>query len=236
MSHNTKRKLFSAERRMLERRGETVPMYMPVSGPDNLQILKAIEEVKKLIGQASAVVQPSSGDDKPELSVLRGQLTDLKQSIDRTKAEIAALHRPGEREDKFITAAMELDAIVKATEEATNNILGASEDIEELAHAIRERTNDVKIQEHASTISELVIKIFENCNFQDITGQRTGKVVKTINYLEERILTMINIWGEEDFEGIELPEDARTDDEKLLEGPQLDGQGISQNDIDALFD
>jgi len=61
-------------------------------------------------------------------------------------------------------------------------------------------------------------------------------VVKTINYLEERILTMINIWGEEDFEGIELSEDLRTEDEKLLEGPQLEGSGISQDDIDSLFD
>jgi len=217
---------------MMKRRGE--PIHMPVAVADNTAVLKAIEEVKKLIEEA-ANARPAV-DELPEMSVLRGQLHDLKGSIDKTKAEIAALHKPGENEDKFTTAAMELDAIVKATEEATNNILGASEDIEDLVQAIRDRTDDVKIQEHVGNISNLVIKIFENCNFQDITGQRTGKVVRTINYLEERILTMINIWGEEEFEGVELPEDARSDDEKLLEGPQLEGQGISQDDIDSLFD
>lgn len=233
MSFNSQNRLFSAEKRLMEKRGE--PMPAPAPGPDNTAVLKAIAEVKKLIEEAASTTK-TVVEDMPEMSVLRGQLHDLKGSIDKTKAEIAALHRPGEQEDKFISAAMELDAIVKATEGATNNILGSAEDIEEHVQAIRERVTDVTSQDHLNAISNLVINIFENCNFQDITGQRIGKVVNTINYLEERILTMINIWGEEEFEGIELPEDARSDDEKLLEGPQLEGQGISQDDIDALFD
>lgn len=234
MSYDAQRKLFSAEKRLMQKRGDPAPVH--VSGPNNEAILHAINEVKKLIEDAATVAKGSAATDMPEMSVLRGQLHDLKASIDKTKAEIAALHKPGEEGDKFINAAMELDAIVKATEEATNNILGAAEDIEDHVQVIKERVTDITSHEHLDAISALVIKIFENCNFQDVTGQRTGKVVRTINYLEERILTMINIWGEEEFEGIELPEDARTDDEKLLEGPQLEGQGISQDDIDALFD
>lgn len=236
MSQNTNKSLFSAERRLMQKRGEPLPSPVaPATALGTQEVLKAINEVKKLIEEAGNVAKPAI-DDMPEMSVLRGQLSDLKGSIDKTKQEIAALHKPGQSEDKFVTAAMELDAIVKATEEATNNILGAGEDIEDHVQAIRERVTDIKSQEHLQEISNLVIHIFENCNFQDITGQRTGKVVKTINYLEERILTMISIWGEEEFEGIELAEDARTEDEKLLEGPQLDGQGISQDDIDSLFD
>ena len=234
MTQDSQRMLFSAERRMMQKRGEPVPVAS--AGPDNAAVLKAIEEVKKLIEATGQAAAKPVIDELPEMSVLRGQLHDLKGSIDKTKSEIAALHKPGESDDKFTTAAMELDAIVKATEEATNNILGASEDIQDIAQSIHDRTDDVKIQEDIAKISDLVIHIFENCNFQDITGQRTGKVVKTINYLEERILTMINIWGEEEFEGVELPADARSEDEKLLEGPQLDGQGISQDDIDSLFD
>lgn len=233
MSYDSQRKLFSAERSMMEKRGE--PMPARAHGPDNAAVLKAIAEVKKLIEESANAARPVV-DNLPEMSVLRGQLHDLKGSIDKTKAEIAALHKPGQHDDKFTTAAMELGAIVKATEEATNNILSASEDIQDLAQGIRDRTDDVKIQDDVARISDLVIKIFENCNFQDITGQRTGKVVRTINYLEERILTMINIWGEEEFEGVELPADARSADEKLLEGPQLEGRGISQDDIDSLFD
>jgi chemotaxis protein CheZ len=234
MFQDSQRKLFSAERNLLQQRGE--PLRAPAPVVDNTAVLKAIEEIKKMIEASAAMAARPVVDDLPEMSVLRGQLHDLKGSIDKTKSEIAALHKPGQADDKFTTAAMELDAIVKATEEATNNILGASEDIQDLAQAIKDRTDDVKIREQVDQISNLVITIFENCNFQDITGQRTGKVVRTINYLEERILTMINIWGEEEFEGVQLPDDLRSADEKLLEGPQLQGQGISQNDIDSLFD
>jgi len=244
MSVNSQRKLFSAERRLMKERGETIPAHAHAPAPaiHTEEVLSAIAEVKKMIEQLGEEAKsglaggPAAAEPGPEMSVLRGQLHDLKASIDKTKAEIAAIHKPGENEDKFVTAAMELGAIVQATEEATNNILGASEDIQEHAQAIRERITDVTSHDHLRAIDDLVIHIFENCNFQDITGQRTGKVVKTINYLEERILTMINIWGEEDFEGIELSEDLRTEDEKLLEGPQLDGSGISQDDIDSLFD
>jgi len=221
----------------MKERGEHIPLHMPAPASQSEDVMKALAEIKTMIeGMGSQVQVAGGGEAAPEMSVLRGQLHDLKASIDKTKAEIAAIHKPGENEDKFVTAAMELSAIVQATEEATNNILGASEDIEDHVQAIMERVTDVKSHDHLRAISALVIKIFENCNFQDITGQRTGKVVKTINYLEERILTMINIWGEDDFVGIELSEDVRTEDEKLLEGPQLDGQGISQDDIDALFD
>lgn len=248
MADDAKRRLFSAERRMLERAGGFVPAQAQAPAPvDQVQtqaVLSAIGEVKKLIEalaqqaaqQAAQPAEPQTPEEMPEMSVLRGQLHDLKDSIDKTKGEIAAIHRPGEEDDKFTSAALELSAIVDATEEATNNILGAAEDIQERVAKIKERIEDVGSNELLDEIMNITMGIFENCNFQDITGQRTSKVVKTINYLEERILTMINIWGEEEFIGIELPEDARSADEKLLEGPQLDGQGISQNDIDSLFD
>lgn len=233
---NSQQKLFSAERRLMKERGEAIPTHAPAPVIHTKEVLDAIAEVKTMIESLGEQVPAATGEPAPEMSVLRGQLHDLKTSIDKTKAEIAAIHKPGEREDKFVSAAMELGAIVQATEEATNNILGAAEDIQEHAQSIRERITDTKSHDHLQEIDNLTIHIFENCNFQDITGQRTGKVVKTINYLEERILTMINIWGEEDFEGIEISDDSRSEDEKLLEGPQLEGHGISQDDIDSLFD
>jgi len=246
MAYDSNRKIFSAERNLMKMHG-VQPVHHVAPSVDNKAVLTALKEIKVLLQETKAevaeVAAPASVsaqplEDLPEMSMLRGQLKDMKASIDKTKSEIAALHKPGDsdRDDKFVTAAMELDAIVKATEVATNNILGSAEDIDDLAREIKERINDVKAIDQLDSIANAVINIFENCNFQDITGQRTGKVVKTINYLEDRILTMIGIWGEEEFEGIELPDDLRTEDEKLLEGPQLEGQGISQNDIDSLFD
>jgi len=262
MSYDANRKLFSAERNLLKQRGVEPGQHLG-SGPDNKEVLAALIEIKKLLKESTAASHAAAAsaaaaageavatgeavaaapskviveENLPEMSVLRGQLNELKASIDKTKSEIAALHKSEEgADDRFVTAAMELDAIVKATEVATNNILGSAEDIDDMTRQIKDRIDDVTSHDLLDQISNQVINIYENCNFQDITGQRTGKVVKTINFLEERILTMINIWGEEEFEGIELPEDLRSEDEKLLEGPQLDGLGISQGDIDSLFD
>lgn len=240
MTKTFPRKLFAAERYLMEKNG-VKPVHHAASSSDNKDVLTAIAELKAMIqatdADVSAITSSATAalQDFPEVGKLRGQLGELKASIDKTKSEIAALHKPGQTEDKFTTAAMELDAIVQATEVATNNILGAGEDIDDFVREIKERVTDIKSQDHLDSISNLVITIFENCNFQDVTGQRIGKVVNTINYLEDRILSMIDIWGAEEFEGVELAQDARSEDEKLLEGPQLDGQGISQNDIDSLF-
>src|SRR5258708_4849363 len=37
--------------------------------------------------------------------------------------------------------------------------------------------------------------IYHACSFQDLTGQRTDKVIEALRFVEERIATMIDIWG-----------------------------------------
>ena len=235
MSGESQRKLYSAERALLKNRvGDAVSEGAgPVVQTDNSDILAAIADLKLTIEKNT---QPQTPDNMPEMSVLRGQLLELRDSIDKTKREIAAMRSPGQTDDRLMSAAMELDAIVGATEVATHNILSASEDLNDAIFELKDRIGDVGAHQKLDDMANMVMKIFENCNFQDITGQRTGKVVKTIDFLEDRIMTMINIWGEEEFQGIEVTEEAQDEDEKLLQGPQLDGAGVSQDDIDALFD
>lgn len=235
MSGESQRKLYSAERALLKNRvsAPVAETSATVIQTDNSEILAAIADLKQTIEKNT---QPQMPDDMPEMSVLRGQLHELRDSIEKTKREIAAMRSPGQTDDRLMSAAMELDAIVGATEVATHNILSASEDINDAIFELKDRIGDVAAHQKLDDMANMVMKIFENCNFQDITGQRTGKVVKTIDFLEDRIMTMINIWGEEEFHGIEVTEEAQDEDEKLLQGPQLDGQGVSQDDIDALFD
>ena len=80
------------------------------------------------------------------------------------------------------------------------------------------------------------------CSFQDITGQRTTKVVNTLRYIEQRVNTMIEIWGVD--RDVLSSADASTSHRKmnddhpdahLLNGPAL-GDGVDQATIDALFD
>ena len=96
-------------------------------------------------------------------------------------------------------------------------------------------------QNHAIVLDmqERVIKIFEACNFQDLTGQRISRVVGTLKFIETHILRMMEIWGGLDaFKDIEAEVIAdRQGDSALLNGPKVDGEvgHASQDDIDSLF-
>jgi chemotaxis protein CheZ len=235
------RKLFSAELAMLKRRGQdTSSATTQVEAADSSAVLDAIAELKAVIGaeikDAVKTLKPPPPDDLPELNTLRGQLKVLSECIEDTKQQIASIHPPGVSEDRLSSAASELDAIISSTESATHKILNATEEIDELISQIRDRVGDDKAVEMLDQISNLGITILEACNFQDINGQRTTKVIKTISFLEEKIIRMIDIWGADQFESIEHEEEKKEGDAALLHGPQLEGQGISQDDIDALFD
>jgi len=232
------RRLFSAERKMMELRGEAVPDEAPAaavgSSADFSKLFSEIDELKGLLKEANGA--PVATSELPEMSVLREHLIDLRNHIDETKKEIASIRQPGEEDDRLTSAATELDAIVAVTEQATNQILNASEEISELLDKMKERSNDVGINTMIDEAMGKAINIMEACNFQDISGQRTTKVIKTIQYLEERILSMIGIWGEDGFKDIEVDRAALEGDAALLNGPQHEEAAIDQSDIDALFD
>jgi chemotaxis protein CheZ len=78
--------------------------------------------------------------------------------------------------------------------------------------------------------------VFEACSFQDITGQRITKVVKSVTYVEDRVNALIKVWGKEEIEKIEVKQAEESGDEALLQGPALEGEGITQAEIDKLFD
>ena len=233
-------KLYSAERRLIEMRGEAVPENAApaVAGGatvsvDQTQVLQAIRDLRKLV---EVKVTPQLPDNLPEVNTLNDQLRELHNHIEDTKKEIASIRHPDEKDDRLTSAAMELGAIVEATEQATHRILNATEEIDELIDKLKERSSDVGAIEMLDQVSGKTIDILEACNFQDISGQRTNKVVKTINFLEERILSMIGIWGADEFTNVEIDREELEGDDALLQGPQHEGQGIDQNDIDALFD
>ena len=85
-------------------------------------------------------------------------------------------------------------------------------------------------------VTEKVNTVFEACSFQDITGQRVTKVVNSLKFVEERINAIIFTWGKEELAKVvvEIKED-QDPDKKLLHGPQLPGQGISQADVDRML-
>ncbi|NBX02816.1 MAG: chemotaxis protein CheZ, partial [Alphaproteobacteria bacterium] len=92
--------------------------------------------------------------------------------------------------------------------------------------------------EKEQQIMDATTRIYEACNFQDISGQRLTKVIKLLNSIEERVDKLNDLFGTPE-EAKAAANDAGKKDEPspqdLLNGPQLSGQGTSQADIDALF-
>lgn len=62
-----------------------------------------------------------------ENEVLKSELSGLFQYMQRVRQEIAAISRPADEELEFGSMGEQLDAIVKATEKATNTIMEATE-------------------------------------------------------------------------------------------------------------
>jgi chemotaxis protein CheZ len=174
-----------------------------------------------------------------EASKLKAEMDSIREAIARTKQEIATLHGTSFETAQMARVSGELDAVVAGTEAATESILAAAEFIDDHAMQLAAHVKSARDKTLATEIQERVVSIFEACNFQDLTGQRITKVVSTLNFVENRIDRMIEIWGGiEQFHGIEPdgPEE-RTGDKALLNGPALptDEGRASQDDIDALF-
>jgi chemotaxis regulatin CheY-phosphate phosphatase CheZ len=152
----------------------------------------------------------------------------LADYIDDARSEISSLS-PDHSDDAGIPrAGLELAAIVEQTESATNTIMESAEEIMDADPADAEA--------YSTTINDAVMKIFEACSFQDITGQRISKVVSTLEHVEDRVGRLINILGVMDGNKPEEDSAAEIDEDKaLLNGPALDGEGIDQSEIDALL-
>ena len=178
-------------------------------------------------------------DRVAEAAKLQAELAELSGAIERTKQELSALHYDGPSAARFQEAGSELDAVVNATEQATDTILTASEKIDSAAAHLGASAIDDIGRNQAEEIAEQVVNIFEACNFQDITGQRITKVINTLRFIEDRIIRMMEIWGGiESFKAISPEEQpTREGDAALLNGPALEtDEGLaSQDDIDALF-
>jgi len=241
-------KEFSAERQMrLRDHGAS-------EGGSSPELLAAIQElrsdIRDLRQQVDESAVPAGLENPAEIDPVataidsresleaRIEIAQMVRMLGRAKLEIASIKHPMAEDDRIKSAASELDAIVAATEASTQDVLAASEQIEAMTRKIAGlHHGDEDIVTLTDQIAGEIIKIFEACNFQDITGQRIDKVVRTIRFIEERVLAMIAIWGADAFAELPMPESqGASGDDALMNGPALGNQGISQDEINALFD
>jgi chemotaxis protein CheZ len=183
-----------------------------------------------------SIVTSLSGDLSPADLTLYRELESLAKFIHEAKGEIAAL-RPQEIREKHLPSATdELDAIVGATAEATHTILDAVESIEKISGTLPDGAGQ--------GLGDHVMAIYQACSFQDITGQRINKVVRTLKEIENKVDQLLSAFGDEvaqkrakavaEAAAAAAPQkEAR--EEHLLNGPQLPQEAVSQADIDAFF-
>ena len=169
------------------------------------------------------------------------EVVDLARFIESAKVELAAL-QPAEIRDQHIpNATDELDAVVGATEQATFAIFDACDVITGIAGQID--------PENSAKLTDQVTKIFEACNFQDITGQRISKVVRTLKHIESKVDMIVAAFGDEVRQNHTRPAAAPADvvtnfatdrpaddpEAVLLHGPQMTSNAMDQDEIDRLL-
>lgn len=215
---------------------------------DTQSVLTAIDKLEERINE-----EASTPKEATSIALLGHDLLDLAGAISQVKKEVAELGGQGSDPDHFNSATVELEAIVEQTESATSEILEAAEKIQEVAWILREEGAS---ETQCDIIESKVVEVYTACSFQDLTGQRSNKVVQLVGYVERRIASMMSILGLSDDEisasspksefdephandsASGLTPQQRNDerpDADLLNGPAMSGEGNEQGDVDALF-
>ena len=160
------------------------------------------------------------------------EIARLAQYIADAKKEIFAISTNDKSEAVIVDASAHLDEVIKDTEKATNTIMDAADAIQSAAAGID--------AEKEKAIMEAATRIYEACNFQDVTGQRIRKVIKLLENIESRIDKLNSLFGNEattaansNQKDSALP--PAPSDKDLMNGPQMNASATSQADIDALF-
>ena len=155
------------------------------------------------------------------------EFQELSDHITSMRTEIARA-QPKEIQAKRIPrAGKELDAVVQATEDATNTIMEA---VEAILGA-----DNTDTEAYTLKVNDECMRIFEACSFQDITGQRVTKVISTLTFIEERIGSILSAWPGGEEMADQQDAEGQPSDAELLNGPALEGEGISQDDVDSMF-
>lgn len=172
-----------------------------------------------------------AGDMTTTEASLLAELEALGREVQRAKTEIAALRVDDINSSHIPRASDELDAVVEHTATATNEILDVCEGLE----AMQGRLPAAESEQLAAAVT----RIYEACSFQDITGQRIGKVVSALKAIEARVTMVTARFAPEasDTPLIDLAPQAPpvTEGRALANGPQLPAAASSQAEIDRLL-
>jgi chemotaxis protein CheZ len=215
------RKVFRIEEIMAPR-GE--PPIDGASAPRFDDVMQEIAALRAVLADAAPQQTAAANSLRhDEVERIAAKLRLIRSTMMGTEAEHAG--RNGQRPPAAAATRIghELQAVIKASEQATEKILAAAEEIDQAANTLSAALKGDSEQGLAQDIRDRVIAIFEACNFQDLTCQRVAKVMATLERIETDITRTLD----------ELTRDAAPS----LHGPRLEGDNghASQSDVDSMF-
>lgn len=152
-----------------------------------------------------------------DMRTLYAQIESLCSHFREIRSEAVGIVNTSQMPD----ATLHLNDVLQSTEEATTTILEAATNIGEAAGLL---TGSAAAKQK---IEDEVMRIFVACSFQDISGQRIKKVLRHLNTLEAQLLRLSQTARSQSGRVVE--------DDPLLSGPALSGEGPSQAEVDNLF-
>jgi hypothetical protein len=194
---------------------------------DTQVLLEAIHRLEEAVAQQKAATpDPSSDTNSQTIERIRLDLSEMAKTIAQTKRDIASINSGEEPSNRLLEASEVLDAIIRTTERATSDILGAAENMQEAAWTLREEGANEAL---CTALDRHATDIYTACSFHDLTAQRTAKIIHTLRYLENRLHGMIAMWDEEG--GGQATSAAQV----LALHDSVGGSNLNQSDVDGVI-
>lgn len=168
--------------------------------------IERIKEVRADVAGTAELNDMASGEVLNKIGDLLSQVT--------ARSAIDDVGGPGQ----------EIEAVIRLNAEAANRIMDAAEHISDCMEV------DGVPDEVRFTVLNQVTAIFEACGFQDLTGQRIQRALKTLRSIEESML------GRQVGEALPNEKIDQAYADGVISGSHPDAaKEVSQADIDSLF-
>jgi chemotaxis protein CheZ len=199
----------------------------PQAPQRDAELMNEIAALRAMLARAQS--SQSASADEPRRAEA-GRLASELDLIARANRGDAPAHNSAASGDTLpiIRSVQELEEVVLSSEQATRKVLTAAEEIDQVAKSLAAALKGKFEQGLVQDIQDLVIRIFEACNFQDLAGQRINKVMAILNLVDDRAGSLRNEIGKPAAQGHR---------EQFLHGPRLatDPGHVTQAEIDAIF-
>lgn len=189
------------------------------------KLINLMQQSEALVALMRGFFQQLDKRRSDEFSIIAGYIAKAKEEIREMRPHDIS-------QDRIPTAGAELEAITRDTENATHTIMNCAEAM--MGFSVKDFGDDPKA--YKAAVDDEVMKIFEACSFQDITGQRVSKVVNVLKQIEERVGRLANTLGIDDSAPQAMTAEEKRRHDLLLNGPAIGGPETKQDAIDAMFD